>query len=57
MSQLKDKDRESNLIKCHQINDKSEGNSENKHFRTSKNKKKFITTMARPPSQADEKST
>jgi hypothetical protein len=25
----------------------------NKHFRTSK--KKFITTMARPPSQADEK--
>lgn len=43
-------------MKCHQINDKTERNHEKQTFQDFQ-KKKFIMTMARPPSQADEKLT
>ena len=40
-------------MKCHQINDKTERNHEKQTFQDFQ--KKFIITMARPPSQVDEK--
>jgi hypothetical protein len=40
-------------MKCHQINDKTERNLEKQTFQDYQIK--FITKMARPPSQAEEK--